>query len=419
MNMATLAAQAILTRAQRQSFDPTDTLILAAASSVLNTQRPPGEDIMRQIQDPALTFLLRSAVAAYLPAGSDKREALLALGLLVLDTERRTVLASTERFLARIDPVWAWSCIETLLGVEAAATHGSLGLDIAAQLDTSGDLHWQWPSTWLKANSPFLRQLRADAVARAATHGHLTSKNAPELALLSQRSPETELLSFEAASYLVAAAAIEPQWALEMAGGVLRIYPPEDILDALMLLGQAAARRGRAAALLQRMDQATFIAEQAHWTLVAASAGVLNGQALTQHVAHLAPRVLDELDPERELIAGLPLLMALTYDGSLDLLTELALTWHVPAPLLVQRLFHEQLTHPLPDLSQLLQALLALPEDEWNATYSYDAGWWLAAGETIEERLAACRDVLALQKALPWQVQPGSLADVTHWSVLS
>lgn len=416
MKTAPSAARALLTTGQQQTFDSADTFILAAAAIVLASSTT--REKLLQGQGQTRPFLLASAITAYHPNMSWTREEMLTLGLLIPETARRSLVENSECFLARIDPDWAWLCIETLVDSKESARHGSLGLTIAATLNENGDPHWQWPPHWTRTSRAFFKQLHADIVARAAVHGSLSSKDAPELAPFLTKTASLELLPDETASYLVAAAAIDPQWALEMADQALKLYPPEDLSDALLLLGQAAAHRGFASLLLERIEQAPFIAEQAHWTLVAAAARVLHGPALIQHVKLLAPRVSDELDSERELIAGLPLLLALTYEDSPSLLTELAHTWRLPPPLLVQRLFHEQMTRRLPDLSQLLHFLLCRPEDEWNTTYSYDFNWWLAAEPDSATRLAACQHVLALQQALPWQIRPGSLADITHWSTL-
>jgi len=128
----------------------------------------------------------------------------------------------------------------------------------------------------------------------------------------------------------------------------------------------------------------------------------------------LAHRVAEQLDPGRELMAGLPLVMALAHGGAADPLPEEVLGWRLPAPLLTDQVLQAGLRLP----ASVLDPLLALPEQEWADLYPYHFGWWRdAIGQEDSTRRLACADVLALAESIPWWPLPGSLADTCRWRI--
>jgi hypothetical protein len=132
----------------------------------------------------------------------------------------------------------------------------------------------------------------------------------------------------------------------------------------------------------------------------------------------LAPRVPDELDTDRELIAGMPLMMALACAGTSGLLLDLAVEWRTPPPVLADYLFHRMARRCAVELlsQELLEKLFQTPEVNWNSTYRFDFGWWMDAGSDEKKRLQACRYVLALTAQIPWSVIPGSLTSVNEFT---
>jgi hypothetical protein len=201
--------------------------------------------------------------------------------------------------------------------------------------------------------------------------------------------------------------------ALHVADGLMRTQQPADLQEALCLLAGQAVRAGLGDELLARARRDGFVTEQATWAVAAAAGGALDPIAAQRLADELAPRVLDELDPGRELVAGLPLLVALAHSGSGELCAELALAWRVPPPLLAQQLLVSAAAgaQGLRGRDQL-DALLAMGEQAWAPTYHWAYGWWRAAGDDPAQRRAALDDVLALAAEPPWDVAPGSLRSI-------
>jgi hypothetical protein len=146
--------------------------------------------------------------------------------------------------------------------------------------------------------------------------------------------------------FLVAAALVDPKRALGTPQAMLETVSPEGLAPALMLLAQSATREGLGDAVCEKAKQEDFITVQAAWTEAAAAGGALGGPALVEHVRELAPRAADELDPGRELLAGLPLVMALAHGGAAEELPGQAVAWRLPPPLLADQAFQAGLRLP-------------------------------------------------------------------------
>jgi hypothetical protein len=105
--------------------------------------------------------------------------------------------------------------------------------------------------------------------------------------------------------------------------------------------------------------------------------------------------------------------MALAHGGAAEELSERAVEWRLPPPVLADQAFQAGLRLP----ASVLDPLLAVSEQEWSGLYPCDSGWWRdTAGKDTDRRLA-CEDVLELAANVPWWPLPGSLADACHWPV--
>ena len=159
------SSRRLLARAKTQRMDRRGSLVIAAASATLEAVEPgAGQRAALGIADPGLAFTVATAAEAQAPVPD--RGLLQRMGAIVPIIIRADVLATTECLLARIDPAWAWSFIEELIGPEAVNVHGSIGLDIAAKADGRGShINPQIWGPWAKAHAnpmgAFARQLRA------------------------------------------------------------------------------------------------------------------------------------------------------------------------------------------------------------------------------------------------------------------
>lgn len=369
------AARRVLARAARQPFDAEGAMVVAAAA-VLAGEAP-------ATADPGVALV---AAAALADAPLDR---VAELGRRVPMERRPAALSVAEPFLARIDPAAGWRIVDDLIGAETAK-QAAIGLQLNA------------PPPYPE---PFARQLAADAAAREATE-----RDDRRLAAL--RNPTAS--AAEASALLVAAAEIDAAWVLDAADRQLEGHPPAALAAALRLLAGVAVRAGLGAEVVKRATTEGFVSEQATWAAAASSAGALSGHAVADLAAELAPRVTDELDPGRELIAGLPLIEALAYAGQVETLIPLALDWRLPPPLLASRLFFGEAREAAAALADRVDELFALPPDAWDTLYRWEFGWWVAASGAESDQRATVRDVLAIAGALPWQPLPGSLADITR-----
>jgi hypothetical protein len=407
------AARGLLERAREQRLLPGGALAMAAAGAVVEAAGPDSAfRAAERFRDRGLALLVAGAAEALHPAG--RQEWLAALARAIPSEDRMAALACAERFLARVGAAWAAALTEELIGAQAICSHGALGLYIAARADADGTPVPAWVAGPPENRPLYARQLAADTTARAAARGRITSADHPALAPLREKPPGRFLLPTEASAYLAAAVALDPARALDIADGLLQTHTPADMEEALQLAAEAAVRAGLAESVAARARRPGFIAEQACWAQAAARSGALEPEAILTLALELAPRVADELDPDRELIAGMPLLTALAHAGAADALLEAALAWRTPPPLLADQLFYNMARRGAAELlsREGFDRLLRVPEDEWNATYDYEFGWWLDSGFDSETRLLACRDVLALAADPPWSVIPGSLEDM-------
>ncbi len=404
----------ILTAASGASFDAASALLLAAAGALAE----------RESAGSMTAFVAGSldpGVALMVAAGAQTQRAEADQGLLteiahdVPPRDRLAVLAAAESLLARIDPAWAWQLITGLVSPAVALDHG-IGLVVAAHWELSLGSEWQ---AGVPLPELLQRQLAADRTGRAAVAGTITDTGDERLAELHRPLPARALPGAQARVLLAAAAAIDPEWALSLAGGMLRSHLPVELSDAFGLVARAAVRAGLSVQVEAMAQRDGFVAEQATWLAAAAAAGAVGLGGVSELARVLADRVDDELEPGRELIGGLPLLEALCAVGATDLLGELAVRWCVPPPLLVTRLF---VTDALPrdsglveDLHPVLDDLLARPEEQWSHLYHFRFGWWVAAGDTAAARSETLRDVLRVSGAHPLRPLPGDLADLLGW----
>jgi hypothetical protein len=381
------SATRLLVCAQEAVFERDSALIFAAAGHILERSHP-GRSFQdaRAMSDPSLTFIIAAAGEASTPAG--RREELTRLGRAVPVNRRVDVLATAEGLLARVDPAWAWSLMLELVGEVSIPTMG-IGLVITAYAERAGLTNF--PSALYQLPDFYQRQLAADQTARLAS-----------------------LLPTEAASYLAAAAAVDPEWALEIADSMLQVHPPDRLAPALIMVAAAAERSKIGQQVIKRVNQSEFITVQANWTQAAAAARTLMGPNLSATFRELAPRVQDELDPGREFLAGLPLMLALAHSGQIDDFLQYAVEWNIPPQILVKRIFSSRALRGADRLrgSPALQRYILARE--WTQSLLFQTGWW-------PDHLASCvptqfsQDILSLTVDSPWPVLPGELADIIGW----
>ncbi|MEJ3403673.1 hypothetical protein WDJ51_02890 [Rathayibacter sp. YIM 133350] len=413
MNAPNPAISALVRRAAGTIFEPQGAMLLAAAAAAAP------EAATTQFSDPANAFLVACGAAN---AGSrqddDVRDRLERAAFAVPDADRLWVLSVAERLIARVDATWAWSLIDRLVGAGPALAH-AIGLDVAAQAERTGAVPWE-PGA--EAPPVVSRQLAADRAARAAVAGH-RSNHGPMHALRLDPTG-ANLLPSEARVLLAGAAGLDPAFAVETGTALLANFVPADLQEAFRLVADAAVRAGIGDAVLDRARTDGFVAEQATWAAAAAAAGAVTGQPLLELLDGLAQRVDDELDPGRELVAGLPILEAFAHAGAVGSLIDRAVHWQAPASLVIDRLFFAEAAGAAAALAQhpAFDEFVARRADA--ALYSAQYDWWPA--EASEDEAAAtdpedvaredvAREALAVVAAAPLRPLPGSLADIVGW----
>ena len=406
------AARHLLTLAVRAPFEAEGAMLLAAASAVVGaTNFEQSWDAVSDANESGIALVI--AAGAELQSRTGRAKELVTLGQAVPVSNRPHVLFVAERLLAHVDPVWTWNWIEELLGNEHAV-EAALGLNVAAHMALDKGREWS-PGLFLRG--PYARQLVADQTARLAVAGDISDRNDPRFVALRDREIMQTLFASEARSLLVGAAAVDPDWALDRATSLLDFFGPEDLLQAFRLVASAAVRAGIGNQVVEKTREDGFVSERATWAAAAASAGAIEGKPLLELADELIPRIEDELDSGRELLAGLPLLEALAQGGEADLFFELAQLWAAPPPLLVNILFFAGTTKRAFALQGHAgwDYLMERPETEWANLYHYAFGWWIAAGTDPKQRSAAVRSAIDVVLASPWRPLPGSLADLVGW----
>lgn len=410
MRNAEQAGASLLARARRQRLDPAGALVMAAAGvAVERGTAGAAFAAARTLQDGALALLVAAAGEALSPRR--RQEQLEEFARAVAPAERAAAFACCERFLALVDPAWGAALIERLLGEQGIRSHGALGLWLATRAEMRGIPVPDWVLEVGDARVLYRRQRAVDSIVSAVATGRLTDLCDRAFSPLTAGSAARLLLPSEAAAYLVAAARLDPARALVLAVALLQTHSPVDLLEALCIVADSAARaglRGQVADLARRRE---FVLEQACWTEAAARCGVLQKADMVQLSEELVRRIEDELDPDRRIVAALPLLAALAHAGARDMLLALAARWRVPPPVLVDRLFHAQARRGATMLAagELVAPLFAIPVEGWDQTYDCTAGWWLDCTANAETQLAACEDVLILTASEPAGFDAGVL----------
>ncbi|MEO6530343.1 MAG: hypothetical protein ABI563_06120 [Specibacter sp.] len=397
--------------ARRAPFTPDDAVLLAAVGATAERARGTASLDAADLgaTAPGTTLMLAAGAATVRPRVSLELGRLEMLARAVPVDSRLTVLSFAEGLLAQSHPRQAWELICSVVGAKTAVAH-ALGLDVAAHLGAAEP--WQ-PGVELP---PVIeRQLLADATARAAVAGTLHGLDDPRLSGLLADPVETAMTPAQARVLVVAGAAAEPGRAVEVAVHLLRHFPVHHLDESLRLVARIATRAGFAGQVAAQAHTEGFVAEQCTWAAAAATAGALNPDGVVQLAATLAPRIEDELDPGRELVAGLPLIEALLQIGAVDEAVGWAAHWQLPVPVLLRRCLHAGLgtgaallaTHP---------ALGAVVESAPGPGDHEASGgarpWWEPQGADPAGRLGAARHMLAVVGQTPWPVVPASLADL-------
>lgn len=407
------------------AFDSDDALLLAATaavaacvssfmgtttddvlSSAMDTAADPGTALMLAAGPVTVPYELSTP-----PLDLDRMER---LARAVPHDDRPTVLSFTESLLSQSDPRQAWQLICHVLGAEAAVQH-ALGLDIAAHLDLEHAAHWQ-PGVPLP--SALARQLIADQTARAAVAGHVHGLGDPRLAGLLADPHDSAMTPAQARVLAVAGAAADPGRAVDVATHLLHHFSVQALDESLRLVARIATRAGFGEEIAAQARAEGFVTEQSAWAVAAARAGALIGVELVDLVSQLGPRVEAELDPGRELVAGLPLIEALLQVGAVDDAVTWAARWRLPVTVLVRRCLYAGLsagagmlaTHP--SLGTLVAPTIQSDERVVPNWRDDRGAWWQPQGAEPSERLNALRDMLTVVARTPWRVVPGSLADL-------
>jgi hypothetical protein len=363
------AAARVLVRASRAPFERRGSLLVAAASVLAGepVESPPG-----------LAFVTAAALG--------RKEDLEQIGADLPASGRSQILAAAECLLARIDPVWAWDLERKLLGESEQLRWPGLGLDIASRLEASEARRLLGPKE--KANPIFASQFRIESAAR--------SRTTPDDFSL------RDLSVAQANAFLAGVALADPARALKLVPEALSLYAPGDLRESFTLLATATIKAGLANRIAELARRRDFVSVQAVWTEVGAAAGALSRSETADLVEELAPRATDELDPGRELIAGMPLLMALAHAGLGEQAAGWALQWQVPPPVLIDHLFYAEAPAVIP-----LNGLLRFSEREWSHFYESRFCWWDEPGQSWT-------DALTVVAQCPWRPLPGSLADLVR-----
>ncbi|HXH93590.1 MAG TPA: hypothetical protein VNN25_18560, partial [Thermoanaerobaculia bacterium] len=301
-------------------------------------------------------------------------------------------LYESEPLLARLGSAWTWQLTLALLG-PAEASFSVIGLFIARSDDP--------PARTLLAGRPipFIRRLTADQGARDAIRG-----KPPHLDALLNDPRGHLLFDFEANALLVAAAFVDASLALRLADSLCESGKPS--AAALTVVARRAVAAGLAEEVAARAP--TYL----DWTQAAAFAGALTPEAVEAIVTSLAPRVVDDADPDQKHVGAVPLLAALAVTGRFDTLASLARSATIPPLSVVQLLLNLNCRSALDALSRSETFIM------WSrATHDAYAGT-LGGGPRLlpdsageEASSAAVLDALLVSAAAPWAVVPGSFED--------
>lgn len=405
------AATSLLNFAANGRGSSIDTTIVATAAALLErAEGGSGFRVAHKLTDPTLAFVVGTASEAAAPSG--RTAELAAIGRRLPPASRPSVLSETEALLARIDPVWAWALCEELLAPQSPK-YLHLGRFVAAYGDRR-DVNCPGLNDNADAAGPLARELTADRTARQAVSGDCSGIESYALAPLRDTHKRGGLLIAEASSYLVAAAAVEPEWALARADDLLEHHSPSSLGPALELVARAAVAAGLSERVLEFARRSGFITEQAQWTLAATAADALADPC--RLVEDLLPRTLDELDPGEELTAALPLFVALAYAGNTDRLFLLAQRWRLPPPSLYTELFRRgmsEIAGPLKS-NPAFSMYTTMPPKKWRDVEWVSPGQWpIAAAD--DPRVEFGLGLLTLLSHYPWNPVPGSLAEVANW----
>lgn len=392
--------------AGRAPFTTADAVLLAAVGATAAAERGTAD---LGAADPGTALMLAAGAATVRPSVPLGLGRLEMLAKAVPGDERLTVLSFAEGLLAQSHPRQAWELVCNVVGAQTAVNH-ALGLDVAAHLGAAAP--WQ-PGVVLP---PVIeRQLQADTTARAAVAGTVHGLDDPRLAGLLADPLELAMTPAQARVLVVAGAAAEPGRAVEVAVHLLRHFPVQSLAESLGLVARIATRAGFAGQVAAQARTGGFVAEQCTWAAAAASAGAVNRAEMLGLAAALAPRIEDELDPGRELVAGLPLIEALLQIGAVDEAVGWAAHWQLPVPVLLRRCLHAGLgagatqlaTHPA--LGAVVESATGPGDREASGA---GRPWWEPEGADRAGRLGAVRHMLAVVGQTPWPVVPASLADL-------
>lgn len=390
--------------AGRAPFTTGDAVLLAAVGATAAAERGTAD---LGAADPGTALMLAAGAATVRPSVPLGLARLEMLAKAVPEDDRLTVLSFAEGLLAQSHPRKAWELVCNVVGAQAAVDH-ALGLDVAAHLGAA----WQ-PGAGLP---PVIeRQLQADTTARAAVAGTVHGLDDPRLAGLLADPLESAMTPAQARVLVVAGAAAEPGRAVEVAVHLLRHFPVQSLAESLGLVARIATRAGFAGQVAAQARTEGFVAEQCTWTAAAATAGALNRDEVVRLAAALAPRIEDELDPGRELVAGLPLIEALLQIGAVDEAVGWAARWQLPVPVLLRRYLHAGLgagaallaAHP--GLGAVVESATGPGDQEASGG---GRPWWEPEDADEAGRLGAVRHMLAVVGQTPWPVVPASLADL-------
>lgn len=361
-----------------------------------------------------------------LAAAAGERERVVELAARLPLLVRRSVLMLTEPLLARVDPAWGWEVIGGALPLAMIEAHGSLGLILEAHQDrpesaeAEAETRTSLGGTGFKRCPEYERQRAADRAARHAAQGLLQGLDDPALERF-RKDPDAGSMFFtEASAYLAAVAAVDPDEGLSAARRMLQVHSPADLQDAIRVAARYAVRAGLGGRVVEAIGASEFVSEAACWLDAAAAAGALKGRDVVERALPLVERALDELDPGREWIAGIPVVRALALGGALGEQADVVRRLSMPAPLWVTEVFWAgALVGRDPEgLFPVVDAALAIPESEWCGGQAGDFGWWLGAGDD-GSRAACCRSVLRLGAVGAVRPLPGSFEEIVGatWSV--
>ena len=403
------ASRSILSRVDGRNWMPGRALVIAGAAVVIEeAETEAGFAAALSLPRPSLA--LPAAAAAEAAGPRSRTQRLTQLTRTIPVPERPLALLAAEPFLARIDAEWSMNLIVAAVGAKVASEN-ALGLSIAAHQQSRSLPIPEWIAL-APRSSLLARQFAADALLIAVVRRKMADEGDPTWRTLVE-NPDA-LLDTEAAAVLAASGLMEPASGLVFARRLLQYHTPQALQESIEIAAAAAVDEGLGEQVCELARAREFVSEQAAWLLAAARSGAMAAEELALLAGELAPRVSDELDPDRAWLAGVPLLAALCHVGRTEGVIELATTWKIAIHSLADEFFAAGDGQAARELAETNLPDSLFEHDDFPT--EDQPGWWLDANNDPALRRRATLDVLVLSQFRPWGTTPGSVSDIAGFA---